>query len=105
MTAFAAATSLLFRDPNLSVAAAFSAGGMADPMPVRVIRRRPDEVASFGSTRGVVETLSIDARVADLPSVEKGDLFLIEAETWKVAATPLRDRERLVWRIELNLVA
>jgi hypothetical protein len=104
MTAFAAATSLLFRDPNLSVAAAFAPEGVGEPQPVRVIRRRPDEAASFGATRAAVPTMVIDARVSDLPVVARGDVFIIEAETWKVAATPLRDRERLVWRIELNLV-
>jgi hypothetical protein len=105
MTAFAAATALLFRDPNLSVAASFSAGGTAPAIAVRVIRRRPDEVASFGASRAAVPSLVIDARVADLPVVARGDVFTILGDDWKVAAAPLRDREQLVWRVELNPVA
>ncbi|XAI95603.1 head-tail attachment protein [Nostoc phage Nsp-JY21] len=104
MTAFAAATSQLFRDPNLSVAAVFYVGGADVPQAVRVIRRRPDEVASFGATRASVETMVIDARVADLPLITRGDVFVIAGESWKVSATPQRDRERLVWRVELNPV-
>lgn len=104
MTAFAAATALLFGDPNLSVAATFLQGGAGLPAQLRVIRRRPDESAAFGATRGVVETMVIDARVADLPQIDRGDVFVINGEPWKVSATPLRDRERLVWRIELNPV-
>lgn len=102
MTAFAAATALLFNDPNLAVAAVYSANGGGPPVPVRVIRRRPDEAASFGATRAVVQTLVIDARVASLPLVERGDRFIIAGEEWVVSAAPMRDREHLVWRIELN---
>lgn len=104
MNAFAAATNILFGNPNLSVAAVFSAGGAGAAQPVRVIRRRPDEPAAFGATRAVVQTMVIDARVADLPLVTRGDVFTIDGDDWKVSATPLRDRERLVWRIELNPV-
>jgi hypothetical protein len=102
MTAFSAATSILFRDPNLSVAAEFRPGGAWPAQPVRVIRRRPDEVAAFGATRATVPTMVIDARVADLPMVQRGDLFRIADEDWKVMAAPLREREGLTWRIELG---
>lgn len=104
MTAFDAATRLLFGDPNLSVAATYTAGGTGTPEAVRVIRRRPDEVAGFGATRAAVETQIIDARVADLPLVLRDDVFVIDGTAWRVSAAPLRDRERLVWRIELNPV-
>jgi hypothetical protein len=101
MTAFAAATAILFRDPNLSVAAEFFAGGAGPGQPVRVIRRRPDEIANFGSSRAAVPTLVIDARTSDLPLVERGDVFQIAGDAWKVQAAPLKDREGLTWRIEL----
>jgi hypothetical protein len=105
MTAFAAATAVLFQDPNLSVAAAFFAGGTGPGQPVRVIRRRPDQEASFGASRAAVPTLVIDARIADLPLVTRGDTFQIADEVLRVSATPLRDRELLTWRIELMPVA
>ena len=101
MTAFSVATAILFRDPNLSVAAEFLAGGFWPVQPVRVIRRRPDEAAAFGSSRAAVPTMVIDARVADLPAVARGDVFRIAGDDWKVSAAPLRDRENLTWRIEL----
>lgn len=104
MTAFAAATRALFLDPSLSVAAVFTPAGAGAPVPVRVIRRRPDEAASFGSTRAVVQSVIIDVRVADLPLIERNDRFAIAGEDWKVSAAPQRDRERLVWRVELNPV-
>lgn len=104
MTAFDAATAMLFRDPNLSVAAAFLVGGVGEPQAVRVIRRRPDEAASFGNTRALVETMVIDVRTSDLPLIVKNDVFVIAGDLWKVSAAPQRDRERLVWRVELNPV-
>jgi len=101
MNAFSAATAVLFQDPNLSVAAEYFAEGIGAGQPVRIIRRRPDEVANFGASRSAVPTQVIDARVADLPRVTRGDTFRINAEDWKVSAAPLRDREHLTWRIEL----
>lgn len=101
MTAFSAATAQLFQDPNLSVAAEFLADGTGPGQPVRVIRRRPDQEASFGSSRAAVPTLVIDARTADLPLIARGDVFRIDGESLKVQAAPLKDREGLVWRVEL----
>ena len=105
MTAFDVATRLLFGDPNLSVAASFVAAGAGAAVPVRVIRKRPDEVAAFGASRAVVQTLMIDVRTADLPLVERGDLFVIEGAAWTVTEAPRRDRENLVWHISLNPVS
>jgi hypothetical protein len=92
----------LFGDPNLSVAASYSALGVGPAQSLRIMRRRPDEVASFGSSRNVVDTQVIDVRVADVAEVERGDVFTIDGIGWRVTGQPMRDRERLIWRCELG---
>ena len=101
MTAFSAAMRAIFRDPHMAADAVYRAGGTAPPITTRIIRRTPDEVASFGSSRIITETLLIDVLVADLADVASGDTFTVDDIVWTVSAAPRRDRDRLVWRIEL----
>lgn len=101
MTAFSAAMAAIFRDPNMAVDAVFTEKDGGVPVPLRVVRRTPDEVASFGNSRMVAETLLIDVQLADAPTVCIGDTFVIEAKLWVVSAAPRRDRDRLLWRVEL----
>lgn len=81
--------------------AAFRAAGTGPPVALRVMIRTPDEVANFGSSRIVTETLLVDAQVADLAAVARGDTLTIGGTVWTVLAAPTRDRERLLWHIEL----
>ncbi|MCU0909801.1 MAG: hypothetical protein MUE98_00210 [Rhodobacteraceae bacterium] len=99
MTAFAAAINALFADPNLAVAATLHRGD-GSSAEVSIILRRPDVVSEFNAGRFRSETLLIDVRVSDVPILAEGDQFVIDAEVFRVAGAPVRDRERLVWAAE-----
>ncbi len=41
-------------------------------------------------------------RVADLPAPRPGDVIVIGAERFVIQGEPLRDRERLIWTLDLR---
>ena len=101
MTAFAEALGVLFADPNIAVdiwhrdcEGQFTRG--------RGILRRPDEITDFGAARLLSDTTRIDVRVADIPDPRPQEQILIGEETFLIQGEPQRDRERLIWTIELT---
>ena len=44
----------------------------------------------------------VDVRVSDLPFPRPGDLIVIGADSFTVQGEPVRDRERLVWSLDLR---
>ena len=105
MNAFDAATALMFRDANVSVAASYRAGGVAPGVAVRVIRRAPDLTDTFGERRIVTATTLIDVRVTDVAEPVAGDTFVIGSEVLRVQGKPVRDSLRLTWTCEAAVVA
>lgn len=101
MTAFAAALSALFADPNIGREAVYIAGGGA-PVLVRVVARRADAISEFGGARLWSETTRIDLRVAEVPNPRPGDRIEIDGEAFLIQGEPVRDRERLVWTVDLR---
>jgi hypothetical protein len=101
MSAFADALGLLFADPNISVEVWHRDGG-GQFTHARGILRRPDEITDFGSSRLLSDTTRIDIRVADIPNPRPQEQVLIGDETFLIQGEPRRDRERLVWTIELT---
>lgn len=101
MTVFAAGVAALFRDPNLSTPVLWGPDGAAPSVPLRAMRRAPDQVANFGQSRAMVPALTIDLRVSDVPGIVRGDLITMAGDTFRVATAPLRDREGLVLTVEL----
>ena len=101
MTAFAAAVDALFADPNLGRAAVYEPAD-GDPFPVRVIARRADAIAEFGEARLWSETTRFDLRVAELAAPRSGDRIVIDGTTYVVQGEPVRDRERLVWTLDVR---
>ncbi|WP_071796283.1 head-tail joining protein [Natronohydrobacter thiooxidans] len=101
MNAFAAAIDGLFADGNIARDAVYIAEGGA-PQLVRVVSRRADEVASFGDARIWSETTRIDLRVAEVLEPRPGDRIEIEGEAFNIQGEPMRDRERLVWTVNLR---
>ncbi|MDO5606637.1 MAG: hypothetical protein Q4G25_15910 [Paracoccus sp. (in: a-proteobacteria)] len=101
MTAFAASIARLFVDPHLAVDAEYRAGGATPGIPIRVIRKAPDEITSYGGARIWSETLIVDVMVAEVAAPRPGDQIVIEAETLIIQGEPRRDRERQVWTLEL----
>lgn len=102
MTIFAAALVSLFADPNIGVDAIWRPGGGGPGIPLRVVRRSPDDELQFGGSTMVAETNRIDAIISQCPDLRSGDTFEIEGEDFVVQGTPIRDRDRLLWQIELR---
>ena len=100
MTVVAAAIEALFADPNLSVEF-WHRDGEGSFTRGRGILRRPDEITEFGSARLLSDTTRIDVRVADIPAPRPQEQILIGDETFLIQGEPRRDRERLVWTLEL----
>lgn len=101
MSVFAAAIDNLFADPNIARDATFIADG-GNPVLIRVVTRRADEVTGFGEARIWSETTRVDLRVADVPAPRPGDRVEIDGEGFNIQGEPVRDRERLVWTVNLG---
>ena len=100
MTAFDLATNLLFADQNLAVDALLRLSGTGPAQTIRVIRAMPDQFASFGEGRFVVDTVLLNIRLADAPVLSAGDTAEIAGQVHEVQGTPTRDADRLVWLAE-----
>ena len=70
-------------------------------VPVRVIARLPDEVASFGGARVFSETLVVDMLVSAAPGLAEGDQLELDGTFYVVQGEPVRDAERQIWTAEL----
>ena len=70
--------------------------------PVRVIARRADAVTEFGGGRLWSETTRLDLRIAEVPDPRPGDRIVVDGEAFVVQGEPMRDRERLVWTLDLR---
>ena len=101
MSAFAAALDALFADANIGRDAVYIAEG-GTPVLVRVVTRRADEITGFGEARIWSETTRLDLRVAEVPNPRPGDRIEIDGEAFLIQGEPVRDRERLVWTVDLR---
>ena len=101
MTALDEALDALFADGNIARDAIYIAEG-GTPQLVRVVSRRADEVTGFGDARLWSETTRVDLRVAEVSAPRPGDRIEIEGEAFLIQGEPVRDRERLVWTIDLR---
>ena len=77
-------------------------GRPSEERPIRIIRRAPDRVTDFGAGRFVSDTTMVDVRVADLPAPRPGDVIVIGADSHVIQGEPLRDRDRLIWTLDLR---
>ena len=101
MTAVAMALDALFTDGNIGVDAVYTPEG-GTPVLVRVVTRRADEITGFGDVRIWSETTRIDLRVAEVVNPRPGDRMEIDSEAFLIQGEPVRDRERLVWTVDLR---
>ena len=98
MTAFAGAVDATFAAFGID-AVYTTAGG--DPVPVRVIARRPDTIVGFGETRIHAETATFEARASEVADPRSGDQLTVGAESFIVQGEPeRRDPDRLVWSLD-----
>ena len=101
MSIFAAAVDLLFTDQNIGREAVYIADGGA-PMLVRIVSRQADAISDFGDARLWSETTRIDVRVAEVSNPRPGDRLEIDGDAFLIQSEPVRDRERLVWTVDLR---
>ncbi len=101
MSAVAVALDALFADGNIARDAVYIADGGA-PVLVRVVARRSDAISDFGDARLWSETTRIDLRVAEVANPRPGDRIEIDADAFLIQGEPVRDRERLVWTVDLK---
>ena len=101
MTAFAAAVGALFADPNIGRDAVYTPEGGA-PVLVRAVTRRADAVTDFGDARIWSETTRVDLQVTEVANPRPDDRIEIEGDAFLIQGEPVRDRERLVWIVDLR---
>jgi len=102
MNAFATAMDRIFAHPGMAVQAVWISAGTSEERTIRAIRRAPDRITSFGGARLLSDTTMLDVRVSDLPDPRPGDLFVMGSESFVIQGEPVRDRERLVWTLDLR---
>ncbi|MGO4917338.1 head-tail joining protein [Pseudogemmobacter sp. W21_MBD1_M6] len=100
MMVFKTAVQALFADPNISVEI-WHRDGEGGFTRARGILRRPDEITEFGSARLLSDTTRMDVRVEDIPDPRPQEQILIGDETFLIQGEPARDRDRLIWTIDL----
>jgi len=100
MNAFAAAMEAIFQDANVAAEATWTPQGGA-PLAVRVIRKAPDELTTFGAARILSDTTLVDVRASEMPAPNPGDTIVIGADSFTIQGEPKRDRDRLIWTLEL----
>ncbi|TMM49207.1 head-tail joining protein [Sulfitobacter sabulilitoris] len=101
MTAFAAVLDALFADPNIGREAIYTSDGGV-PVLVRVVSRQADAITDFGDARLWSETTRIDLRSAEVPTPRPGDRLEMDGDAFLIQGEPVRDRERLVWTVDLR---
>jgi hypothetical protein len=101
MSVFIAAIDNVFCDPNIARDAVYVADG-GTPVLVRVVMRRADDITAFGDARLWSETTRIDLRVAEVSNPRPGERIEISSEAFLIQGEPVRDRERLVWTLDLR---
>jgi hypothetical protein len=101
MSIFALAMDTLFGDPNIARDAVYISD-VGAPVLIRVVTRRADDISNFGDARIWSETTRIDLRVAEVSNPRPGDRIEFDGEAFLIQGEPVRDRERLVWTIDLR---
>jgi hypothetical protein len=102
MSVLKAAMDRIFTHGSLAAPALWISATTSEERPIRIICRAPDRVTDFGAGRFVSDTTVVDVRVADLPTPRPGDVIVIGADSHVIQGEPLRDRERLIWTLDLR---
>jgi len=102
MNVFAAAMDRIYANPSMAVAAVWISATTSEERPIHVIRRAPDRITEFGAGRFISDTMMVDVRVSDLPEPHPNDLIVIGTDSFTVQGEPVRDRERLIWTLDLR---
>lgn len=102
MSVFAAALDRIFTHAAMAAPALWISATTSEERPIRVMTRAPDHITEFGVGRFVSDTMVVDVRLSDLPAPRPGDLIVIGADSFMIQGEPIRDRERLIWTLDLR---
>ena len=92
----------IFAHAAMAVPALWISATTSEERTIRIIRRAPDRVTEFGAGRFVSDTTMVDVRAADLPAPRPDDVIVIGTDSHVIQGEPLRDRERLIWTLDLR---
>ena len=77
---------------------------VGEPVPVRVIAKRPDTIVGFGETRIHTETATFELRASEVANPRPDDELIVGGETFVVQGEPeRRDPDRLVWNLDVRV--
>jgi hypothetical protein len=76
------------------------AGG--EPVPVRVIARRPDAIVGFGETRIHAEIATFELRASEVASPRPADQLTVGTSFVIQGEPERRDPDRLVWTLDMR---
>ena len=100
--AFSRAIDRLYAGELAEDATYYSCLGEVPKQAIRVITRRPDDLAGIqGMTITTASTL-LDVRVSEVAKPVADDEIEIGGERFVVQGQPRRDRERLVWSLDVR---
>ena len=100
MTAFQGAVDATFA--AFGIDALYTPAG-GEPVPVRVIARRPDTIVGFGDTRIHAETATFEVRASEVASPRPDDQLTVAGDTFVVQGGPeRRDSDRLLWILDVR---
>jgi hypothetical protein len=100
MTVFAGAVDGTFA--AFGIDAVYTPAG-GEPVPVRVIAKRPDTIVGFGDTRIHIETATFELRGSEIANPRPGDELSVGGDTFVVQGEPeRRDPDRLVWTLDVR---
>ncbi len=102
MSIFSAAIDAIFTDANMAADATWQVQGAGPVSSCRIIRKSPDSLTDYGGAQIRSETTVVDVRVSEWADPRAGDTLVIGAEAFVVQGRPVRDRERLVWTLNLR---
>ena len=97
--AIAAATAVDDCFRHLGRDAVYTADG-GEPVTVRVIAKRPDEIVGLGETRIHAGTALFDVRASEIAAPRPGDRLSVGDLDYLVQGEPVGDTERLIWTLE-----
>jgi len=101
MTVFQGAVDATFAAFGIDATYTPAAG---EPVPVRVIAKRPDTIVGFGDGRIHAETATFEVRASEVASPQPGEQLAVGGDTFVVQGEPeRRDPDRLVWTLDVRL--
>ena len=76
-------------------------GGTAEPVPITLIEKRPDEFVTINDHSIQTGTAFFEVRASELASPAKGDVIDLDGTRYVLEAPPRKqDPARLVWTLE-----